>query len=156
MVLSQCKDMNCILIQQLYFLLQNLKNCLLCNFKKEKMIHKERLKTTAWLHLYAHWGKLLFVFSLNIHNKTCGFQYFKLICVLWKAFEARFSCLIFLISNPYITAYIGLCSGNLCYNMVEEQSYNDLYKPLYKGLSDCQKIIGFIKVSRSRNKIVEP
>ena len=100
------------------------------------MIHKERLKTTAWLHLYAHWGKLLFVVSLNIHNKTCGFQYFKLICVLWKAFEARFSCLIFLISNPYITAYIGLFkrshySGNLCYNMVEEQSYNDLYKPLY-------------------------
>ena len=105
---------------------------MLCNFKKEKMIHKERLKTTAWLHLYAHWGKLLFVFSLNIHNKTCGLQYFKFICVLWKAFDVWFLCLIFLNSNPYI----GLCSGNLCYNMVEQQSYtalhNDLYKPLYK------------------------
>ena len=90
------------------------------------MIHKERLKTTAWLHLYAHWGELLFAFSLNIHNKTCDFQYFKFICALRKAFEARFLRLFFLNSNPYVTTYIGLCrrnyyNDNFCYNIVEEQ-----------------------------------
>ena len=69
--------------------------------------------------------------------------------MLRKAFKLQFLRLFFLNSNPYKTAYTGLCrrsrySGNLCYNMVEEQSYNALHNNFckdQKGYSSFEAIV---------------